>query len=169
MKDNKRLILGGIILLIGIVGLLNKVFDLRLFAIRTLWPLIILSLGLLFEFAYFEKRKAAGLLVPGGILTTIGLLFMFENITNWRFSGYTWPVYPFAVAVGLFQLYLFGGRKRGLLIPVGILVAVSGISLASIILGDIYTWINTSLIGPVVFVIIGLFIIFGATSKKKVE
>jgi hypothetical protein len=33
------------------------------------------------------------------------------------YSGVTWPVYIWAPALGLFELWYFGGRKLGVLIP----------------------------------------------------
>ena len=35
-----------------------------------------------FEMNYFQTRKNPGQLVPGGILTVIGLLFCFEILTD---------------------------------------------------------------------------------------
>jgi hypothetical protein len=34
------------------------------------------------------------------------------------YSGVTWPVYLLATAFGLFELWLFGGKEKALLIPV---------------------------------------------------
>ena len=73
------------------------------------WPMIILLIGVAFELAYYVSLKAPGFLVPGGILTTYGLLFFFEAATDFRFAAYTWPVYLFGVAVGLLELFMHSG------------------------------------------------------------
>lgn len=159
--------LGVILILIGILSILNKVFDLDIISMSTFWPLFVLIPGLIFEFSFFTSGKNPGLLVPGGILTTIGFLFFFETFTDWNFSGSTWPIYPLAVAIGLFQLYIFGKRERGLLIPVFILTAVSVISFASILLNGLFWWLDSSLILPVVFIIIGVSILFKGVKKNK--
>ena len=160
--NNKNNFWGFFLIIIGILLFISKLFDIQLFNMGRLWPIFVLIPGLCFNFAYFSTRKGPGVLVPGGILTTIGLLFFFETMTNWHFAEYTWPVYPLAVAVGLFQLYIFGGRKRELLIPVGILTSVSTISFASMIFGSI----NTSLVVPAVLVLVGVYLIFGKGNGK---
>ena len=163
--NDKNYFWGFFLIMTGVLLFISKLFHIQLFSMGRLWPIFILILGLCFELAYFSTRRAPGLLVPGGILTIIGLLHFFETITNWHFAGYTWPIYPFAVAVGLFQLYIFGGRKRGLLIPIGILTLVSVTSLTSMIFGSIFRFINTSLVIPAVLVLIGVYLIAGKDLK----
>jgi len=154
---NKNNFWGFFLIIVGILLFISKLFSIQLFNMGRLWPIFVLIPGLCFNFAYFSTRKGPGVLVPGGILTTIGLLFFFETMTNWHFAGYTWPIYPLAVAVGLFQLYIFGGRKRELLIPVGILTLVSATSFVSMIFGNI----NTSLVVPAILVLLGVYLVFG--------
>jgi len=166
--NDKNYFWGFFLIITGILLFISKMFHIQLFSMGRLWPvLFILIPGLCFEFAYFSTRRAPGLLVPGGILTVIGLLHFFETITHWYFSGYTWPIYLFAVAVGLFQLYIFGGRRRGLLIPIGILTLVSITSLTSMIFGSIFRFINTSLVIPAVLVLIGVYLIAGKKEKNS--
>lgn len=164
--NNKNYFWGFFLIITGILLFISKLFDIQLFHMERLWPIFVLIPGLCFNLAYFSTRKAPGLLVPGGILTTIGLLFFFETMTNWHFAEYTWPIYPLAVAVGLFQLYVFGDRKRELLIPVGILTLVSTTSFACMLFGNIFKFINTSLVVPAVLVLIGIFLIFGKGQKN---
>ena len=154
MKRTSNIIWGVFLIGLGLLFLVNRYFQLDIFRIQNIWPLFVLIPGLMFELSFFVSRKDPGLLVPGGILTTIGALFIFETMTNFRFAGSTWPVYPFAVAVGLFQLYLFSGREPALLIPVGILGGVSLIAFLSIFV----SWFNLSLIFPFVLIILGLYI-----------
>lgn len=158
-----NIIWGMLFILLGIFFLLGRFFN-NTWGIGDLWPLFILIPGLLFESGYFSSRKDPGLLVPGGILTTIGLLMLFETFTGWRFSGYTWPIYPLSVAIGLFQLYLFTGRNTGLLVPVGILGGVTVISFLSMALesarGILPKWFNFGLLVPVCLIVLGLIILF---------
>ena len=83
MKNN-RYIFGILLILAGALFLADNIFSLNMFSYFEFWPLIILGIGLVFEFSYFYKGRDAGLLVPGGILTTIGILFLFETATNWE-------------------------------------------------------------------------------------
>ena len=158
---------GLILLALGIYGILNNFFDFNFFSMSHLWPLFVLIPGLAFEYCYFSTRRAPGVLVPGGILTTLGLLFLFETSTHWFFSAYTWPVYILAPAIGLFQLYLYGGRCKGLLIPVGILTTVAVTCFSSTVLGHFFFFINGSIVWPVALVLIGLFILLGKSDSTK--
>lgn len=164
--NNKNYFWGLFFIIIGILLFLARLLNIQLFHTEELWPIFVLIPGLCFNLAYFSTRKSPGLLVPGGILTTIGLLFFFETMTNWKFAEYTWPIYPLAVSVGLFQLYIFGERKRELLIPIGILSLVSIISFACMIYGNVFRWINTSLLVPAILVLIGIVLIFGKGRKN---
>lgn len=166
MKKNNP-ILGIVLLVLGGILLYNNIFHTNLFSMRYMWPMFVLGLGLVFEFNYFTTKKAPGLLVPGGILTSLGLLFFFEAFTHWSFSGMTWPFYPLAVAVGLFQLYLFSGRPKGLLIPVGILTAIGGSSFAIMFINRFTSFAAHNLYVPAILIILGLFFIFGRSEKKE--
>ena len=141
--------------------------NINIFSIGRLWPLIIVTVGLCFEVVYFSTRKNVGLLVPGGILTTIGLLFTFESLTNWHFAAYTWPIYPLSVAIGLFQLYIFDKREKLLLIPIGILVIVPAVSFSSMVYGRIFRIFDFRFILAGILVLIGLTLILKETSNKE--
>lgn len=156
--------LWGIFLIaIGVILLVDKTLNIGIFDSINLWPFFILIPGLIFELSYFISGRNPGLLVPGGILTTIGLLFFFETFTNWNFSQYTWPVYPLSVSLGLFQLYLFGGRESGLLIPVFILGAVSIIAFISIV-SSVFDF---TLVFAVFAILIGFYILYKTYIVKK--
>ncbi|NLI91467.1 MAG: hypothetical protein GX434_04460 [Peptococcaceae bacterium] len=157
---------GSILIIAGAFLLVNNIAGWNIFGMERLWPIFVLIPGLAFEFGYFSSKRNPGILVPGGILTTLGLLFFFETFTNWHFAAYTWPVYPLAVAVGLFQLYLFSGRSRGLLVPVFILTAVSGIAFTAMFIDIIEQWVNLSLVFPILLILVGLFVIFGSSKKS---
>ena len=163
---NKRgSMLGIVLILIGLFSLLDRVFYIDIFSIKNLWPLFILIPGLLFEWRFFTTRRDPGLLVPGGILTTIGTLFLFETFTNWNFSGFTWPIYTLSVAIGLFQLYIFGTREKGLLIPVFILTSISVISMLNMLFSHLFYWLNYKLLFPVILIGLGLFILFNESKR----
>lgn len=153
---------GIVFIIIGLFVLAESYFHLNL-TIDNLWPLFILVPGLAFEISYFVYRGEPGLLVPGGILSIIGLLFIFETATNWAYSKYTWPVYILAPAVGLFQLYIHGGREKGLLIPVSILTAIALFSFFSMSL----SWPITKLIFGSALIILGVYYLFKGYKKNK--
>ena len=76
--------------------------------------------------------------------------------------GQLWPIYPLGVAIGLFQLYLFGGRDKGLLLPVGILLAVS----LFFLIGN-FLWVDFKLLIGVILVITGIVIILKKTKPTN--
>jgi len=149
------LLLAGGLLILANFGIIEIAWD-------NIWPLFVLIAGLFFELSYFVSRKDAGLLVPGGILITYGLLFSVNVIYGWYLIDNLWPIFPLGVAIGLFQLYLFGGRDKGLLIPVGILGAVSLFFLVNNLL-----YVDFRLVAGIVLVLIGILIIFNKGKKDS--
>jgi hypothetical protein len=142
-------VMGLVLVVVGgiwLLGNLNIIPDLDW---GTLWPLIPLAIGLGFHAMFFLRGRDAGVLVPGGILTTYGLFWLLQNFTTWRLSGDLWGIYPLGVAIGLFELYLFGGRQPGLLWPVGILGLVGFGGIASMT-------ISPGIIGALVLIAIGV-------------
>ncbi|MDV3427606.1 MAG: hypothetical protein LIR50_11395 [Bacillota bacterium] len=161
-----KVIWGFLFIILGVIFLINSIFGHEFISASDLWPFIVLALGLSFEISYFNNRKDPGVLVPGGILTVLGFLFIFETFTNWNFSGYTYPIYTLSVAIGLFQLYLFGEKKGGLLIPVFILTAVSVFQYLSIFYKDIYRYCNSKIIFAVILIFIGCSILYNNIKKQ---
>lgn len=159
MKRSGMGIGGAILIILGLLMLFKPMFQINIFDMEHFWPLFVLVPGLIFEASFFLSEANAGLLVPGGILTTIGGLFFFETFTNWNFAQYTWPVYILAVAIGLYQLYLFGGKIKGLLIPVGILTTVALVSFILMVFGNVFTWLNSSIVWAVLLILLGVFIL----------
>jgi len=85
--DKRNIYLGTALILAGCLLFSNQFFNFNFFSMGSFWPIFVLIPGLIFEASFFMSGRNAGLLVPGGILTTIGTLFFFETFTNWRFAG----------------------------------------------------------------------------------
>ncbi|GAH26557.1 unnamed protein product [marine sediment metagenome] len=147
-------IFGFLLLCIGVILILSN-FGVIEIVWENLWPLFLLIPGIVFELSYFIYRKDAGLLVPGGILITYGLLFLVNVNYGWHLMEYLWPIFPLGVAIGLLQAYLFGGREKYLLIPVGILGAISLFFLINNLV-----FIDFRLLAGILLIVIGLWIIF---------
>lgn len=88
------------------------------------WSVILIVLGLGFEFGAFGK--STGRFIPGGILTTIGLLLLFCTFKGFSYMVYLWPVFVMAPAVGMIQTY-FASRSKGVLVGSIILFSISAI------------------------------------------
>ncbi|KGP79513.1 MULTISPECIES: hypothetical protein [unclassified Paenibacillus] len=149
----KRTILAPVLILLGVYLILNQGGSLgpgTIFA--TFWPtLFVIPLGLFFHWLYFSMiGRGIGLLVPGGILLTAGVVSQIAMLFgNWSTM---WPGFILAVAVGLFELYWFGGRNKWLLIPINILTVISLLFFSVMSIG---TMLNSlSFVQP--FVAIGL-------------
>ncbi len=160
-----NIIFGIILILLGLSALINRIFFIDILSFRNLWPLFLLVPGILFEVKYFETRKDPGILVPGGILTTLGTLFLIENISSFHLRKYIWPLYPLSVAIGLFQLYWFGNREKGLLIPIFILTIVSVMSILNQVFNKLFYWMDYKLIFPVILIGIGLYVLFNEMKR----
>jgi hypothetical protein len=171
MRNTGKL-LGGILVCLGILfllhnfGLLNfwSIFG---FAVSRLWASIFIILpGLLFHWKFFTgSRRNPGILVPGGILLIIGMTLQFNMIFGgW---GVTWPFFIFSVAFGLFELYYFGNREKGLLIPVGILGGLSAIFFMSFSLSEILNFETGPYAIPAALIVIGLVILSGGKKGKS--
>lgn len=126
LKVNGKTVIGPLLVLAGVLLLVNPGGWFGPGAlIAHLWPtLFILPAGLLFHWGYFlSERKAYGLLVPGGLLVTAAIVCQIAVLLDaWHIM---WPGFILAPAVGLFELYLFGVRHKGLLVPVAILTTLS--------------------------------------------
>ena len=68
------------------------------------WPFFIILPGvLLLVAAFISGKAAAGLAIPGSIVTMIGLILFIQNITgNYESWSYVWALIPTAVGVGIF-------------------------------------------------------------------
>ncbi|MBP2001514.1 hypothetical protein J2Z69_002559 [Paenibacillus shirakamiensis] len=164
---NRKTVLGPLLILVGVYLFLNKSGSLgpgSIFAY--FWPtLFVLPVGLLLHWLYFSLtgRKGVGMLVPGGILITAAVVCQISNIFgNWET---TWPGFILAPAVGLLELYWFGGRNKWLLIPINILTVVALLFLTVFSVGSL---LGQSIFGQPLLAIILL--IAGAylmLSKKR--
>ncbi|EAA9756054.1 hypothetical protein QP794_09045 [Paenibacillus sp. UMB7766-LJ446] len=149
----KRTILAPVLILLGVYLILNQGGSLgpgTIFA--TFWPtLFVIPLGLFFHWLYFSMiGRGIGLLVPGGILLTAGVVSQIAMLFgNWSTM---WPGFILAVAVGLFELYWFGGRNKWLLIPINILTVISLLFFSVMSIGTMLD--SLSFVQP--FVAIGL-------------
>jgi hypothetical protein len=103
------------------LGLLLVAAGLILFLLQTLgvrawsfaWTLFIIVPGLAFFAAMaLIGRRAAYLAIPGSVITTTGLILLYQALTNlWQSWAYAWAlVAPTAVGVGLMIAGAYGGQ-----------------------------------------------------------
>ncbi len=127
--SNKNHLTGFILILVGCVVLIaNTILNIFDFS-EKVWPYTVICMGIIFEVAYFCTKKAPALLIPGAILCTNGLLFVYEVSTNWEHAEFTWPVYTFGVVIGLLQYYIYGNKNRGVFFSMMMLLSITVLGL----------------------------------------
>ena len=165
---NIRPLLGVVCILLGAYLFLN---DSGSFGPGTIfayfWPsFFVLPAALLLHWLHFGmlERKAPGLLIPGGILFTAGIVCQISMLFNiWTL---TWPGFILAPAVGLFEFYWFGGRNKWLLIPINILTVLSLLFFGVFSISALFSEFSGQPIVAAIVVILGFLLMFG-TSKKR--
>ena len=152
----KRTILAPLLILLGAYLLLNQGGSVGAGSIfATFWPtLFVIPLGLFFHWMYFSLvgRQGIGLLIPGGILLTAGIVSQIASLfDSW---GSMWPGFILAVAAGLFEFYWFGSRNKWLLIPINILTVLSLLFFVVFSIGPVLNYM--SVVQPVIAVLLVL-------------
>ena len=108
-RNAGALVGGSLLIIFGLLALAGQLF--RNFNFwNTFWPFIIIGFGLLFFVGMFAGgRSVSGLAIPGSIITTIGLILFFQNVTNyWESWSYGWTVILMAVGLGIFIMGVWG-------------------------------------------------------------
>ena len=159
-SDYKSLIWGILLIILGFLFLGHNLywFDLNW---EYLWPLLMILGGVLFWAGWFLNRKEFGLLMPGTILLTSGLLFEYCAINGWYWMDDLWPVFLLGPGLGFLFMYLLGPREKGLLIPASILIILSFLFLTG---RD-----NFRFFWPVILIGIGIYILAGTRMSKRIQ
>lgn len=104
--------LGALLIALGIVFFAAQVlgFDIGRFG----WPLIIVGAGallLLMGLTGFDPSR--GLIIPGTIVTTVGLILLYQNtFRHWESWAYVWALIPASVGLGTALRAAFLGQSR---------------------------------------------------------
>ncbi len=152
---NKSVATGIALIVIGVIFLLPNFTNLSL---RELWPLLMLAPGVLFFLGFLADRKSYGLLMPGAILTTYGLLFLYCTLAGWYWMTDLWPLFLLGPGIGFILMYLYGKKEMALLIPGSILLLLGGIFLLSTTEYE-YLW-------PLAIIIAGALLILKSRRKN---
>jgi hypothetical protein len=158
--ESRSLVWGIILIIIGIIFLGN---NLHWFTLdwEEIWPLFMICGGLLFWISWIANRRDTGLLMPGTILITYGLLFEFCALHGWYWMDDLWPVFILGVGLGFFSIYLFGQRDKGNLVAGLILTGISLVFFAGIN--------GFRLFWPLVLILIGIFLLIKYTRNRPSE
>jgi len=156
MQSSRSPVPGIILIVLGVAFLIANFAHYNL---ESLWPIFVLAPGVAFLVLFFRERTNYGLLMPGTILTVIGLLFFVCTMNGWQQMEHLWPLFMMAPGLGFLMMYFFGKRERGFLVPAGILTGLGLIFLLNESESE-YVW-------PIVLILLGLLVLLRGTRKQE--
>jgi len=111
-RNAGALIGGAILIALGIMSLLSQFFR-GLDFWSFIWPFFIIGSGGLFFLGMFAGGKSvSGLAVPATIITTIGLILLYQNLSgHWESWSYAWTVIIIAVGLGIYIMGAYAGDE----------------------------------------------------------
>jgi hypothetical protein len=159
-RSNAGTLVAGIILIVfGLMALAGQF--LRIMDWGVIWPFVIVGFGALFFLVMVVSgRQAAAFAIPGSIITGIGLVLLFENITgHWEAMSYFWTLIIMFVGIGIYIMGWYAGdenqkRSGWGVIKVGLILFV--------IFGAFFELIFSSfsnLIFPILLILLGAYLI----------
>lgn len=161
------LALGAVLIFAGFLFLVGQFVGARFWDIS--WPFVILIPGLLLFVGMVAGGKSAGgLAIPASIVTTLGLLMLFQNTFNYFESwAYAWALIPTAVGVGMMINGMWSDQPE--LIDKGqktarvgaVMFAIGFVFFEFVIrIGRLGGGFLGGFIGPVVLIVIGGYLLF---------
>lgn len=159
-RSNTGTLIGGALLIaFGLLSLMSRVFDGLDWGF--LWPFIVIGFGALFFVAMFAGGKgAAAFAIPGSIIGGIGLVLLFQNITqHWESMSYFWTLIIMFVGIGIYIMGWYGEdanqKKSGFgVIKVGVIMFV--------IFGAFFEMIFSSfssILFPLMLIVLGAYLV----------
>lgn len=167
------LIAGAVLIGFGLLALAGNVFP--IFDWGAIWPLAIMGFGALFFLAMAAGGKqAAGFAIPGSIISGIGLVLLFQNITGrWESMSYFWTLIIMFIGVGIYIMGWYAGdanqKRSGFgVMKVGFILFIIFGAIFEIL---IFSSFN-NLVFPVLLILLGIYLILsrsGLFGGKKAE
>jgi hypothetical protein len=161
---------GILLILIGLLLLIDRL-DLFRFTWRTMYPVLVLSTGLLFLVLSGGTRNR-GAIFSGSVLTVLGVFFVLRNyrlLTEVRYLE-GWAVFLVSLGIGFLVLYVLEPKDWGLLVPGGILLFIGGTALLEQLgVIDWRTWEQIIDFWPVILILIGAKLLYTGLRKQAGE
>ena len=156
------------IILIGL-GLLFLAFNtIPGLDIGRAWPVIFLLIAGGFYLPPIiwpsERRRLAGLFIPGSVMLVLGLIFFYNALTDdWASWAYAWTLIPGGVGLGLALASRFGEWGRGTLL-VGIWM-IAGSVVVFGLFGTLLGGPALKAIGPVALIAGGVLLLLRSFAR----
>jgi hypothetical protein len=101
-------VLGAILIAVGIIFLIGQMLEIDWGA--EVWPFYVIAPGLVLLAFGLTQQRGEGLTIAGSIVTIVGLILFYQNLTNhWESWAYAWAlVGPGGSGVGML---LYGTRS----------------------------------------------------------
>ena len=176
---------GQIALAIGLIGLgilflVGQLLGISL--IGWLWPFFVITPGVLFFVVMaLGGKDASGFAIPGSIITTVGLILFYQNLTgHWASWAYAWAlIFPTAVGAGMMIHGAWGHHEQAWdsgkrMATTGLIIYVVAAVFFELILNISGSALNRIAL-PVLLIGLGLYLLFGRAgltrlfSNKKEE
>jgi len=161
------LIAGALLIGFGLLSLVGRVF--RDLDWGFLWPFIVIGFGALFFVAMFAAGKnGAAFAIPGSIIGGIGLVLLFQNLTqHWESMSYFWTLIILFVGLGIYIMGWYAGddsqKQSGKrVIRVGVIMFV--------IFGTFFEMIFSSfsnIVFPVLLIVLGGYLVLSRSGLFK--
>jgi len=170
-RNNVGALIGGAILIgVGLLTLVSRIFTDIDWGL--LWPVAIIGFGALFFIAMFITGKSgAAFAVPGTIISGIGLVILFQNITqHWTVMSYIWTLVIIFVGLGIYIMGWYGedaNQRRS-----GAKVMKIG-AILFIVFGTIFESLFSSLnnmVFPILLILLGVYLVVsrsGLLNRKQ--
>jgi len=164
-RNTGSLVGGSLLIIFGALALIGKLFQ-NLNFWETFWPFFIIGFGLLFFVGMFTGgRSVSGLAIPGTIITTIGLMLFYQNITDhWESWAYGWTVIVMSVGLGIFIMGIWGQnpsqRASGLgVLRIGLIMFIIFGAFFELIFTSGMRFGLRSIIFPIALILLGLYLV----------
>lgn len=180
MRGTGNAIIGIVLVVLGLLFLAAQFVDLRLWFgfnfWQYFWPFFVIIPGLgLFAGMLGGGRSASGLAIPGSIVTTVGLILLYQNTTNhWESWAYAWAlIFPTAVGLGMFIHGTLSGKEEPArvgrtMLLIGVVVFIAGATFFELVLNisGFARGMVGAIAGPGLLIALGLWLLFRRTSSS---
>jgi Putative auto-transporter adhesin, head GIN domain len=162
-RNKPNVVIGTLLIAFGALVFLGEIFKATL---SDFWPFFIIAAGLMFFLAMVLAGRSTGYLaIPGSIITTIGLILLFQNLTNrWESWSYAWALIPLSVGVGMWIFGKFSDlgdlRRAGRhVINIGLVLFIVFGVFFELLIGISGTNRSNNLMWPLALVALGIYLI----------